>query len=104
MYMSEEIETLLGVWAVSLRVSSDMYGARRRRRFFDAHAFLQRAGRVEDVLVPLALVSLIKTRLNLFYAAKFFSIMTYLLVPADFEPCCTRVDPHPVSFFWWGLF
>ena len=54
-YMSEEIETLLGVWAVSLSVSSDMYGARRRRRFFDAHAFLQRAA-LEDVLVPLALV------------------------------------------------
>ena len=50
MYMSEEIETLLGVWAVSLSVSSDMYGARRRRRFIDTHAFLQRAGRVEDVL------------------------------------------------------
>ena len=69
--MSEEIETLLGVWAVSLSVSSDMYGARRRRRFFDAHAFLQRAECVEDVLVPLALVSLIKPELNLFLLQPF---------------------------------
>ena len=73
-YMSEEIETLLGVWAVSLSVSSDMYGARRRRRFFDAHAFLQRAGCVEDVLVPLALVSLIKTRTKFIFAATFFRV------------------------------
>ena len=75
-YMSEEIETLLGVWAVSLSVSSDMYGARRRRRFFDAHAFLQWAGH-RDVLVPLALVSrsLIKTRTKiLFYAANFLRV------------------------------
>ena len=86
-YMSEEIETLLGVWAVSLSVSSDMYGARRRRRFFDAHAFLQRAGRVEDVLVPLALVSLFRTRTKFILCCKLFqSIMTYLVVLADFEP------------------
>ena len=83
--MSEEIETLLGVWAVSLSVSSDMYGA-RRRRFIDTHAFLQRAWRVEDVLPSI-----------------FFHNSKYTAANFFFEPC-TRDRFRILSPFLEGTF